>query len=300
GQTKLKSSLMPFDTPLVGPEGAEGVWGVRYIWDAGTLNSSAAALSVIQRADEPDFEGQIFDTTSAFANLNSARPELFPDSDFYPDEVVDEGGGAEDFLVVYKGTIRITTAGLYTFGYNTDDGAGLRIFGAEFISKGGAAVIDPIQPNSFVFTGTSGNTDSHAVVNLAAGDYPIEFFWFERGGGDKGVLYFAKGEFADDADTVEGTAEDGEWELVGGTRLVGPGALPFQITSIVRAGTDVTITWQSTEGAGYTIERGTAAQLATGEFQELEDGFEGQAGDTSSFTDTGVADGEAYYRVRAE
>jgi hypothetical protein len=144
-----------------------------------------------------------------------------------------------------------------------------------------------------VFTGTSGNTDSHGVVNLAAGDYPIEFFWFERGGGDKGVLYFAPGEFADDADTDT-------WELLGGENLVGPGALPFQITHIVRVGSDVTITWQSTEGAGYTIERATPVQLAAGEFVELQDGFEGQAGDTSSFTETGVTDAEAYYRVRAE
>ncbi|MCB1094455.1 MAG: hypothetical protein KDN22_02650 [Verrucomicrobiae bacterium] len=300
GETKLKDSLMPFNTPLVGPEGQEGLWGVRYIWDAGTLNSTADALRVIQRADEPDFEGQIFDTTSAFANLNNARPELFPESDFYPDEVVNEGGAVDDFLVLYKGTLRVATSGLYTFGYNTDDGAGLRIFGAEFISKGGAAIIDPVQPNSLVFTGTTGNTDSHAVVDLAAGDYPIEFFWFERGGGDKGVLYFAKGEFADDTDTVEGAAEDGEWELVGGERLVGAGALPFQIISVSKTGTDITITWQSTEGAGYTIQRATPEQLITGDFVELQDGFEGEAGDTSSFTDTGVSDEEAYYRVQAE
>jgi hypothetical protein len=293
GQTKLKDSLMPFNTPLVGPEGEAGLWGVRYIWEAGTLNSTIDALKVIQRASDPDFEGQLFDTTSAFANLNNARPELFVDSDLYPDEVVNNGGAVDDFLVLHKGTIRISTSGLYTFGYNTDDGAGLRIFGAEFISKGGGAVIDPIQPNSLVFTGTSGNTDSHGVVNLAAGDYPIEFFWFERGGGDKGVLYFAPGEFADDADTDT-------WELLGGENLVGPGALPFQITHIVRVGSDVTITWQSTEGAGYTIERATPVQLAAGEFVELQDGFEGQAGDTSSFTETGVTDAEAYYRVRAE
>ena len=78
------------------------------------------------------------------------------------------------------------------------------------------------------------------------------------------------------------------------------GALPFQITQVVKAGTDVTITWQSTEGAGYTIERATPAQFATGDFEELEDGFEGAAGDATSFTDKGVAEGEAYYRVRAE
>ena len=161
------------------------------------------------------------------------------------------------------------------------------------MSESGNGQLDPIAANTLIHPAPTGDSTTRGVANLAVGDYPIEFFWYENGGGDHGELYFAKGEFTEDTDTDT-------WELVGGEHLVGPGALPFQITNIVKAGTDVTITWQSTEGAGYTIERATPAQLATGEFEELQDGFEGQAGETSSYTDTGVADAEAYYRVRAE
>ena len=79
-----------------------------------------------------------------------------------------------------------------------------------------------------------------------------------------------------------------------------PPGLPFQITDIRKEGTDVTITWPSTEGAGYTIERATPAQLIEGDFEELDDGFEGEPGDTTSYTDSEVTDEEFYYRVRAE
>ena len=295
GEGKVKDSLMPFNTPLVGPEGEAGLWGVRYIWGAGSPGTTTGAIKLIQASDDADFAGQVFDTTAEVANLGSGV-FVFPDDLPYPDEVVAGDDGlwtGENFVVSYKGTLRITEGGLYTFGVHSDDGFGLRIFGGEFVSESGNGQLDPIAANTLIHPAPTGDSTTRGVANLAVGDYPIEFFWYENGGGDHGELYFAKGEFTEDTDTDT-------WELVGGEHLVGPGALPFQITNIVKAGTDVTITWQSTEGAGYTIERATPAQLATGEFEELQDGFEGQAGETSSYTDTGVADAEAYYRVRAE
>ena len=292
---KLRDAEMPFNTPLVGPEGGAGVWGVRYIWGAGSPGSNAGAIRLIQSADNADFAGKVFDTTAEVANLGGAVG-YFPEDLPYPDEVLDEADGlwdAENFIVVYKGTLRITESGRYTFGVHSDDGFGLRIFGGEFVSENGNGRLDTIATNTVVHPDPTGDSNTRAVANLAAGDYPIEFFWYENGGGDNGELYFAKGEFLEDVDTDT-------WELVGGEHLVGPGALPFQITNIAKAGANVTITFQSTEGSGYTIERATPAQLATGDFEELQDGFEGQAGDTTSYTDTGVADSEAYYRVRAE
>lgn len=296
GEAKVKDSLMPYNTPLVGPEGEDGLWGVRYVWDAGTIGSTAAALEILQSSDDPDFEGQVFDTQSATANLADAG--RWSEWDEYPDEVLDEGGGAEDFIVSYKGTLKITEAGVYTFGVNTDDGMGLRIWGAEFTSKSGPGQIDPVQPNSLVFPGTTGNSNTHGVTTLAVGNYPIEFFWFERGGGDKGVLYFGKGEQTAFADLEEG--EDGSladsWALVGGTHLIGAGALPFQITNITRTGTEATLTWDSKEGESYIIRKSLTLQ---GEFQELTDGFESQ-GESTSFTDTTATERDAYYRVVAE
>ncbi|MCB1097137.1 MAG: hypothetical protein KDN22_16305, partial [Verrucomicrobiae bacterium] len=295
GEAKVKDSEIPYNTPLVGPEGGAGVWGVRYIWGAGSPGSNAGAIKIIQKADDTDFNGQVFDTTAEVANLGGGNG-LFIDDEPYPDEVVSGDDGlwdGENFIVLYKGTLRITESGLYTFGVHSDDGFGLRIWGGEFVSVNGNGQLDPLAANTVVHPAPTGDSNTRAVANLAAGDYPVEFFWYENGGGDHGELYFAKGEFLEDADADT-------WELVGGENLVGSGALPFQITSIVKAGANVTITFQSIEGAGYTIERATPAQLVTGEFEELQDGYEGQAGDTTSFTDTGVAGDEVYYRVRAE
>ena len=42
---------------------------------------------------------------------------------------------------------------------------------------------------------------------MKPGIYRIEFFWWERGGGDHGELYVARGAFANDGDTL--------WNLVG-------------------------------------------------------------------------------------
>lgn len=303
GESTLEDTAMPFRTPLVGPEGEEGLWGVRYVWGSALpdINTNAVALEILQRSDADDFEGFVYDTTAAVANHGAAR-DFFPDALPYPEEAEfgDDGEwDGNDFIVSYKGTLRITDPGVYSFGVNSDDGMGLRIWGAEFIESGGGQ-IDLIAPDTLFFPTPTGNSDTHGTVNLAAGTYPIEFFWWERGGGDKGVLYFAKGEFLDDGETDEGNVEDGMWELVGGEHLVGPGSLPFQITDIAKTGANVTITWQSSEGAGYTIERATAEQLASGQFDELEDGFEGAEGDTTSYTDEGFEGSEAYYRVRSE
>ncbi|MEZ5326086.1 MAG: LamG-like jellyroll fold domain-containing protein [Verrucomicrobiales bacterium] len=295
GDVKLRDSELPFNTPLVGPEGGPGEWGVRYIWGAGSPGNNAGAIRIIQSADDADFDGQVFDTTAEVANLG-AGVGYFPDDLLYPDEVVAGEDGlwnGENFIVVYKGTLRISESGLYTFGVHSDDGFGLRIWGGEFVSENGNGSLDTIATNTVVHPDPTGDSNTRAVANLAAGDYPIEFFWYENGGGDNGELYFAKGEFLEDGDTDT-------WELVGGDNLVGASGPPFQIVDIQRSGTDVTITFQSIEGAGYTIEKATPEQLATGEFEELQDGYEGQAGDTTSFTDTGVADSEVYYRVRAE
>jgi hypothetical protein len=295
GETQVKDALMPFNTPLVGPEGTDGMWAVRYIWGAGTISTSTTAIDIIQRADDPDFEGQIFDTMSTTANLNDAA--RWSEWDDYPDEVLDAGGGTEDFIVSYKGTLRITEAGVYTFGVNTDDGMGLRIFGAEFTSLTGAgSQIDEVQPSAVVFTGTSGNTNTHAVVTLAVGNYPIEFFWFERGGGDKGVLYFAKGDHGSFEDLEEGeTLGEDNWVLVGGEHLVGPATLPFQIIDLVKMGSTVTITWESKENVEYVI--GKSTDLV--DFLELTDGWPSEGPETS-YTDEDATETEVYYRIRQD
>lgn len=297
GEVSLKDGLLPYLTALPGPDPIEGMWSVRYIFDAGTIGGLQAAVNAVQAASEPDFQGQVVDVAQQFMDEGVGGGGIFTEAESdYPDPVLDnEFWTGEDFVVFGRAFINITDPGTYTFGIHTDDGYALRIFGATFSAENGGGQLDTVSPDTIAFPAPTGNSNSRGTVELAAGSYEVEFIWYERGGGDGGELYAAKGDFLTDEDTDT-------WALVGhpdGIQLGGASALPFQITNIIKAGTDVTITWESSEGAGYTIERATPTQLISGEFDELEDGFEGQEG-SSSFTDTGVADGELYYRIRQE
>ncbi len=233
GEAILPTPIMPFQTPLVGPSGDDGVWGVRYLWGVGLMATGSTALEFIQESDDLAFGGRIFDTTAPVADHGGG---FFPDGLPYPEEVENDEDGlwtSDDFVVSYKGTLNITEAGAYTFGVHTDDGFGLRIFGAEFVSENGVARIDSVQTNTYAYPSASGDTNSRAVAQFdEPGHYPIEFWWYERGGGNQGELYFAKGSFALDEDTVIGEALAGEWELVGGSHLVAGPQLPFEIVGM--------------------------------------------------------------------
>ena len=293
GEVSLKDGLLPFMTALPGPEPIDGMWSVRYIFDAGTIGGLAAAVNAIQDAASPDFEGQIVDVAQQFMDDGSGGGGIFSEAEVeYPDEVFDnDAWTGEDFVVFGRGFMNITDPGTYTFGVHTDDGFAFRIFGAEFSAENGGGLIDSVSPDTLAFPAPTGNSDTRGTVELAAGSYEVEFLWYERGGGDGGELYAAKGDFAADEDTDE-------WALVGhadGIQLGGASALPFQITALARTGTNAAITWESSEGSTYVIEKSTDLQ----DFQELTDGFESQ-GDATTFTDEAATEAEAYYRVRQE
>jgi len=237
GEAILPTAIMPFRTPLVGPSGGDGVWGVRYLWDVGLMATGRTALEFLQTSDDPAFVGRTFDTTAPVADHGEG---FFMEGLPYPDEVLadeDAFWTGDDFVISYKGTLNITEAGAYTFGVHTDDGFGLRIFGAEFVSENGVARIDSVQTNAYAYPSASGDTNSRAVAQFdAPGHYPIEFWWYERGGGDRGELYFAKGVFALDEDTEIGDAMAGQWELVGGSHLVAGPQPPFEIVRATLGG----------------------------------------------------------------
>ena len=293
GDFTLREGLLPFRMALPGPDPIEGMWSVRYIFDAGTIGSLAAAVDAIEAASEPDFEGQIVDVAQQFMDDGSGGGGIFSEAEVeYPDEIFDnDAWTGEDFVVFGRAFMNITDPGTYTFGVHTDDGFALRIFGAEFTAENGGGQLDTISPDTIGFPAPTGNSNTRGTVDLAAGTYEVEFMWYERGGGDGGELYAAKGDFVADEDTDE-------WALVGhpdGIQLGGAAALPFQITSLARAGTTAAITWDSSEGAAYVIEKSTDLQ----EFEELTDGFESQ-GESTTFTDEAATDAEIYYRVRQE
>jgi hypothetical protein len=251
------TTLTPFLplNPLPGPDGSEGQFGVRYLWGA------SAAISGIARAveaitstyEEGEFDGLIFDTTHPFINHGDGAG-FIPDDQPYPDDVLfAERWTDDDFIQLAKGRIRITEPGEYTFGIHSDDGFGFRIFGATFSAVYGAGIIDPGAYNSVGHPGDTGDSNTRAVTTLQPGDYDIEFFWWERGGGDFGELYAAKGNFAADADTDT-------WRLVGGEEglpLVGPPtASAIRITEVTKL-TDpasVRLTFTVNPGESYIAQ----------------------------------------------
>ena len=240
--------------PLPGPSGTDGQFGVRYLWGtAAQISGIARALQVIQSATSPEFDGVLFDTTHASINHGSGAG-FMPDDQPYPDEVL--GGdrwSGEDFVQFAKGRIRISEPGEYTFAIHSDDGFGFRIFGAEFTSVSGDGVIDIGSPDSVIHPADTGDSDTRAVTTLQAGEYDIEFFWWERGGGDFGELYAAKGNFANDADTET-------WRLVGseeGLPLVGASAAtPIRITEVAKIASPaaVQLTFTVNPGESYIAQ----------------------------------------------
>jgi len=253
GSFTTPTPFLPLD-PLPGPDGSEGAFGVRYIWGTGTTISGInRALEAILAVDTEEFFGMVYDTTHPFINHGDNRG-FIPDDEPYPDDVqFDDNWTDTDFVMLAKGRIRITDPGEYTFGVHSDDGFGFRIYGAEFSLVSGAGVIDPGAPNSFGHVGDTGDSNTRAVITLQAGDYDIEFFWWERGGDDFGELYAAKGNFPNDADTDT-------WRLIGaedGILLVGSAPSPTLIMTDVAKSTDppaVTLTCTAVSGQTYRAQ----------------------------------------------
>ncbi len=299
GKFVLDTTLMPFNTPLVGPEGIDGMWGIRYVWGAGSTDDIETAVAVLQASDNAGFEGRVFDT---FAEVvNHLEGGLFIDNSLLlPEEVeLDEDGlwTGRDFIVSYKGHLIIAEPGDYTFGVHSADGFGLRITGVEFGEEGGRAQVDALSPDTYGFRGVTDDSNSRAVVNFPeVGNYPIEFFWYDAvGGGKNGELYFAKGKFLADEDTEIGEVEAGQWELVGADHLAGGPALPFEIVSV------------NVGASEHTFDFVTLDATAIHVLQRSVNLIDWEADDSAALTDTGdglflftasaSADPQLHYRV---
>jgi len=191
---------------LPGPAPVEGLWATRYIFGAGTFDSIPSVLAAIQAAETPEFGGMYVDATSEV--LNHGTGGIFGDPLPYADEAVEQGCCVDDFVMFSVGHLRVTEEGEYTFGVHSDDGFAMRIRGATAISESGAGELDAGDPEAVVHPANTGDSNTRGVYYLKTGIYRIEFFWWERGGGDHGELYVAKGAFLNDADTFT-------WNLVG-------------------------------------------------------------------------------------
>ncbi len=290
--------VLPED-PLPGPVGVDGEFGVRYVWGGGTLNNVGSAVDAILAAEAGTWEGGFFDTTHAYINHGDGNG-LFAEDDPYPVEVEQDEEGLwtdEDFVQLAKGTLRVQESGEYTFGVQSDDGFALRILGAEFTRVQGNGQLDPGNANTMAHPGTTGNSSTRGIVTLARGDYDIEFFWFERGGGDFGELYVAKGAFAGDADTdtwqLLGRPADGETPFM--TLVGSPLAVP-DIIAFLQGDSEVALDFVSVdETATHQLQE--SADLISWDAVDVEEMVDAGDGLLRRFALARPADLARYYRV---
>lgn len=187
----------------------------------------------------------------------------------------------DDAVALATARIVIPTTGTYTFGVNSDDGFALRIVGApngfKRLSGTAEAFIDTAQNNTFYRSG--GTSSSRGAIDLVAGEYDIEFAYYERSGGAHFEVFTAPGDVTNEADTAA-------WRIIGASgglalveQTVDPGEGTTTIGNFNFNGTtgDFSFSWNSTEGALYQIEY--SDDLAT--WYELEMDYAGEVGTTT-------------------
>ncbi len=185
--------------------------GEQAFTDAQTVISTA--VSPLAQANQP--------------YINHSDPDN-PDSrgDWAPDlPILSDNAGIDDnqYVTYARTTITIGAAevGDYTIRVTGDDGFGLRINGASFTSVAGdntnrIIAVDP----SVVYRPTfGGNGNALAVCNFpVAGDYLVEFFGFEGGGGSYQEVSWVNGAFTN-------VNQSQDWTLLGDTSSFVPVSL---------------------------------------------------------------------------
>ena len=293
GSFSMPTPLMPLEG-LAGPDGGDGFWGLRQIWNGGTLGSLGAALAVA--ADPVAAGADVADTevpTIDYVETNGpGNGGIIPGDLPLPAEEL--GMSADDFMIIGKAHFTVAESGDYTIGCHSDDGFGMILMGAGFSSSSGGGRIDPNFPSILAHPGVTGDSNTRGVVTLQAGTvYGIQVLGYERGGGASFEFYAAKGAFVLDEDTTE-------WFAIGDPKgplqLVGPGGgTPFAVLTVERAGNTVTLTWPSRAGQTFAVER-------SGNFAEWEEAADGVAsgGDVTTFSIEDASGAQEYFRVRRE
>ena len=121
------------------------------------------------------------------------------------------------YVVVMTGVLDVTEAGTYTFGVNTDDGSrlaidvaqdGLDILDDEVIfDDSGHGAQDRLTTCYDIDGAVSCPGEGIDGIDLAIGEYPFEFWYFEGVGGSSGEFFYSKGTHEE--------FETGDFALVG-------------------------------------------------------------------------------------
>lgn len=242
-----KTRLRPdadLPTPAISPlPNALNLWAVREIYAHPNLTYSRAAAEAI--ATSPEL-GSSTNYTSLVINRHD--PETNPSfMGFFGDKepwaannLTPQGridGDDNNLVLVARTTLNIAEESDYTLGFNTDDGARLRIFGAVFSSS--TYLGNPAFPNAAVpahldgllsYPGYTSSSTTLGVTHLKPGKYELEFLTWENGGGSFAEVFAAKGAFS---------------QVTPDFRLLSPGLfLPAPTLSISRVSpSEVVVSW---------------------------------------------------------
>ncbi len=141
------------------------VWTVTTYKSQGTLDSLTQVLEML--ADNTVAGDPILRQHRVVNFLGTGGGGNFDeDAPFDNIEAVD-AADIDDFAVVGTTEIFVAESGIYTFGFNSDDGGRLSVSGIVVAE----------------FAGTRGAADSLGAVSLAPGYHTVEVIQFERGGG---------------------------------------------------------------------------------------------------------------------
>ncbi|MFN0080153.1 MAG: autotransporter-associated beta strand repeat-containing protein [Prosthecobacter sp.] len=153
----------------------------------GALDSLAAGVALLARpSGHSDIANESISILPVFNVLGEGGDGHYSANQLLP------AWALNDYVYQAKGIITIPTAGVWTFGLNSDDGGRILI-------DGNIVMDDPA---------FHGAVDHLGSVTLAAGNHTFEAFYFEAGGGDEGEFYAAPGNLS---------AWDATMKLVGDT-----------------------------------------------------------------------------------
>ncbi|MBP7949451.1 MAG: right-handed parallel beta-helix repeat-containing protein [Verrucomicrobiales bacterium] len=187
---------------------ADAAWEVREIFGAGQISNGLFTAEAW--ANNP---GAATVLTGTRETINLYDPDTnandegsFPASEpFACNNQTQSGlanGDDDDFVVCARSFLQIFTAGDYTLGFNTDDGARLRVFNPD------GSFLDSVES-----AGPSPSTGSFRTFHFPAGVYGLEFLYFEHTGHARAEVVAAPG---------TKTAIDASFRLIGDAQTSQP------------------------------------------------------------------------------
>ncbi|WP_367870144.1 LamG-like jellyroll fold domain-containing protein [Luteolibacter sp. Populi] len=272
-------------TNLPGPVGTTGAFGTRTYKNAGTIGNLTNAsdfLKTTTRTPADPGDGLTIDAQLPY--LNHRDPQDGGGGGLIPGDLPIPGDTAENeanVVTVAKGRITIPTTSTYTFSYAGDDGFLLRIKGVAgnpdpaFKRATGFGTFQMSDPNE-LFYDPNGAIATRGIIDLAAGQYDLEFIQFEGGGAFFYELTAAEGSWPDQ------TTPPGGFQLVGFV----PPAATVVIPGIAEPG------WSVETGTPNTGAYGSNIAGAELRIDNTPVGIRTSIWDTLNFTDPeGGADG---------